>query len=191
MLLLCCNVLSLAEGGSTTVVVGGFHLPHCCHCRPCESRVCRRQLDRSNWIEGTPRRSESETIAEVHENGDPLSRIFWDSLVYPQAVLPTSAAANTVALHHPACCAFGVFFFSLFHRARRRLCGLLAPYYSPWLRVLASLRSTFALYVQNFSFFNTLARRSGTRLGSPVPRSIHRARRRLCGLLAPYYASVA
>ena len=112
MLLLCCNLLSLAEGGSTTVVAGGFHLLHCCRCRSCESRACRRQLDRSNWIEGTPRRSESETIAEVHENGDPLSRIFWDSLVYPQAVLPTSAAANTVALHHPACCAFGV---SSFH----------------------------------------------------------------------------
>ena len=116
MLLLCCNLVSLAEGGSTTLAAGGFHLPHCCHCRPCESRACRRQLDRSNWIEGTPRRSESETIAEAHGNGDPFSFSlgFLGSHVYPHNDLPTSAAANTVALHRPACCAFGVgvFFFS-------------------------------------------------------------------------------
>jgi hypothetical protein len=31
-----------------------------------------------------------------------------------QADLPTSAASNTAALHHPACCAFGVFFFHFF-----------------------------------------------------------------------------
>ena len=46
-----------------------------------------------------------------------------------QADLPTPAAANTFALRHLACCAFGVFFFSLSHRARRQLCGLLALYY--------------------------------------------------------------
>ena len=38
---------------------------------------------------------------------------FLDSPVSTQPDLPTSAAANTAALlHNPACCAFGVFFFS-------------------------------------------------------------------------------
>ena len=128
MLLLCCNLLSLAEGGSTTVVAGRFHLLHCCRCRSCESRACRRQLDRSNWIEGTPRRSESETIAEVHENGDPLSRIFKGL-----ARLHSSCSTHISRCKHrcaapPCVLRFWCFFFSLFHRARRRLCGLLAPY---------------------------------------------------------------
>ena len=105
MLLLCCNLLSLAEGGSTTVVAGGFHLPHCCPCRSCESRACRRQLDRSNRIEGTPRRSESETIEEVHANSACLAG-FSGIARFPQAEnLPTSAASSTAALHHPAGCA--------------------------------------------------------------------------------------
>ena len=34
-----------------------------------------------------------------------------------QADLPTSAASNTTALHHPACCAFGVFFFHPTHHS--------------------------------------------------------------------------
>ena len=128
MLLLCCNLLSLAEGGSTTVVAGGFHLLHCCRCRSCESRACRRQLDRSNWIEGTPRRSESETIAEVHANGASFIPVFWDSLVYPQAGSTHISRCKHRCAAPPCVLRFWCFFFSLFHRARRRLCGLLAPY---------------------------------------------------------------
>ena len=56
----------------------------------------------------------------------------------------------------PVCCAFGDFFFSRLLRARRRPYDLLALYYFPWLRVHASLRSPFALYVLYLGFFNIL-----------------------------------
>ena len=63
MLLLCCNLLYLADGGSTTVVAGGVHLLHCGHC--C---VIIRHTYATVTAEGTPRRSESETTAAVHGN---------------------------------------------------------------------------------------------------------------------------
>ena len=103
-----------ADGGSTTVVVvaGGFHLPHCCYyCVIIHHRYA------IVTAEGTPRRSESEERSQksmVHGNRAGLCPVFWTRsfLVSTQTDLPTSAAANTAALHHPACCAFGVFFFS-------------------------------------------------------------------------------
>ena len=72
MLLLCCGLLSLADGGSTTVVAGGFHLPHCCHWY-----VSIRHRYAIVTAEGTPRRSEIETIAAVHGNRAGLCPVFW------------------------------------------------------------------------------------------------------------------
>ena len=74
-LLLCCNLLSLTDGGSTTVVAGGFYLVHYCHC-------CG--IIRHTYVtvttEGTTRRSESETIAAVHGNRACLCPVFWARL---------------------------------------------------------------------------------------------------------------
>ena len=76
MSLLCCGLLSLAHGGSTTgahtAVAGGFHLLHCSHC--C---VIIPHIYATVTVEGTSRRSESETIAAVHENRACLCPFFW------------------------------------------------------------------------------------------------------------------
>ena len=72
MLLLCCNLLSLADGGSTAVVAGGFHLLHCCHC---DVALCHTYA--TVTAEEIPRRSESETIAEAHKNRECLCLVLW------------------------------------------------------------------------------------------------------------------
>ena len=122
MLLLCCNLLSLAEGCSPTVVAWGFHLPSCCHCYVI---ICHTYV--TETTEGTPIRVKRSQ--QSMETRHAFARFSGLAPFDSRADLPTSAAANTVALHHPACCAFSVFFFSLTHRARRQLCGLLALYY--------------------------------------------------------------
>ena len=63
MLLLCCNLLSLPDGGSTTEWPGGFHLHHlpsfvCHHAsylrhRIRHSDVSRRKPRRNPWVSGT------------------------------------------------------------------------------------------------------------------------------------------
>ena len=132
------------------MVAWGFHLPPCYHC--C---IIVRHTYATETAEGIPRRvkrsQQSMETRHAFAGFSGLARFDF------QADLPTPAAANTVVLHHSACCAFGVFFFSLSHRTRRQLCGLLALYYSPWLRVLAGLRSTFALNALYLYLFNTLA----------------------------------
>ena len=54
------------------MVAGGFHLLHCCQC--C---VIIRHIYATVTAEGTPRRSESETIAAVHGNRACLCPVFW------------------------------------------------------------------------------------------------------------------
>jgi len=69
----CCNLFSLlADGGSTTVVAGGVHLLHCCHC--C---VISFHTYATVTAEETPRRSESKTIAAVHGNRECPCPVFW------------------------------------------------------------------------------------------------------------------
>ena len=68
----CCNLFSLlADGGSTTVVAGGVHLLHCCHCY-----VILRHTYAAVTAEGTPRRSESGTIAAAHGNRECRCPVF-------------------------------------------------------------------------------------------------------------------
>ena len=73
MLLLCCNLLSLAEGGSTTVVAWGVHLPSGCHC--CVI-VCHH-TPHIRHRNGRMNTQKSETIAEVRGNSAYLCRVFW------------------------------------------------------------------------------------------------------------------
>ena len=112
--------------------------------------VIIRHTYATETAEGTPRRvkrsQKSMGTRQAFAEFSGLAR--FDS----QADLPTSAASNTAALHHPACCAFGVFFFSLLRHARQQLYGFLALYCFHWLPVLASLRSTFTLKCSFCSF---------------------------------------
>ena len=55
---------------------------------------------------------------------------FLDSLVSTQADLSTSAAANTAALHHPACCAFVFSSFHPTHHSLTHLCPII-PIFLP------------------------------------------------------------
>ena len=73
MLLLCCNLLSLAEGGSTTVVAWGVHLPSTCHC----SVIVRHHTPHIRHRNGRRNTQKSETIAEVHGNSASICRVFW------------------------------------------------------------------------------------------------------------------
>ena len=96
MLLLCCNLLSLADWGRTTVVAGGFHLLHCCHWY-----VIIRHIYATISAEGTSRRSESETIAAVHGNRPCLCPVFWTrsfllKRIYPHQQLQTTLRCTTL-----------------------------------------------------------------------------------------------
>ena len=73
MLLLCCNLLSLAEGGSTTVVAWGVHLPSGCHF----CVIVRHHTPHIRHRNGRRNTQKSETIAEVHGNSASICRVFW------------------------------------------------------------------------------------------------------------------
>ena len=123
MLLLCCNLLSLAEGGSTTVVAWGVHLPRSCHC----CVIVRRHTPHTRHRNGRRNTQKSETIAEVHGNSASICRVFW-----ARSFRLSSGSTHISRFKHRyaappcvlRCC---VFFFSLFHRARRRLAASSLP----------------------------------------------------------------
>ena len=73
-LLLCCILLSLAEGGSTTVVAWGFHLPSCCR-RCCV--IVRHHTQHIRHRNVRRNTQKSETIAEAHGNSAFICRVFW------------------------------------------------------------------------------------------------------------------
>ena len=98
MLLLCCNLLSLAEGGSTTVVAWGVHLPSTCHC----SVIVRHHTPHIRHRNGRRNTQKSETIAEVHGNSARHLPSFLGSLVstlkriYPHQPLQTPLRCTTL-----------------------------------------------------------------------------------------------
>ena len=141
MLLLCCNLLSLAEGGSTTVVAWGVHLPSTCHC----SVIVRHHVSHIRHRNGRRNTQKSETIAEVHGNSASICRVFW-----ARSFRLSSGSTHISRFKHrcaapPCVLRFWCFLLSLLRHARQRLYGFLAPYYFRWLPVLTSLRSTFTL----------------------------------------------
>ena len=98
MLLLCCNLLSLAEGGSTTVVAWGVHLPSTCHC----CVIVRHHTPHIRHRNGRRNTQKSETIAEVHGNSARHLPSFLGSLVstlkriYPHQPLQTPLRCTTL-----------------------------------------------------------------------------------------------
>ena len=98
MLLLCCNLLSLAEGGSTTVVAWGVHLPSGCHC----CVIVRHHTPHIRHRNGRRNTQKSETIAEVHGNSARHLPSFLGSLVstlkriYPHQPLQTPLRCTTL-----------------------------------------------------------------------------------------------